>query len=269
MHNLTFQTITSLVSVADELQTYKTGRPSTLRNSQLIAMLIWGTLVLKTKTLKAIHNYFTNHFKLDFCLPHYSNFIRHCQRIGNTLVWILQQTFSRLAKLRFVDSTMLQVCKIVRSDRHKTAKKIARYGKNHQGWHYGFKLHAAVDIHGLICSLALTPADVHDTRALPRLAGGDAKILVGDGGYTARVMREKLWKERGVFVLSPPHPKQNNKLAAWWQTLLLKARPKIESVFGILKEHLNLVSSFPRSITGYLLHYLRILLAYQLNLCFF
>jgi len=47
-----------------------------------------------------------------------------------------------------------------------------------------------------------------------------------------------------------------------WQHKLLTFRSKIESVFDYLKEHLHLVSSFPRSVMGYLLHYVRILLAY-------
>lgn len=269
MHNLTFQTITSIVSIADDLQAYSTGRPAKLANSKVVAMLVFGTLILKTKTLKAIYKFFTNYHRRELpSLPTYANFVKHCHRIGGVLVWILQQTFNRLARLRFVDSTMIQVCKLVRANRHKTARNIARYGKNHQGWHYGFKLHAACDQNGLLSSLTLTPADVHDTRALPKLAEGEARVLVGDGGYTARVMREKLWNERGVFVLAPPHFKQRKKLAAWWQIMLLRARPKVESVFGILKDHLNLVSSFPRSITGYLIHYLRVLLSYQLDLCF-
>lgn len=48
-----------------------------------------------------------------------------------------------------------------------------------------------------------------------------------------------------------------------WQHWLLKTRTKIESVFDYLKEHLHLVSSFPRSVPGYFFHCLRILSGYQ------
>jgi len=68
----------------------------------------------------------------------------------------------------------------------------------------------------------------------------------------------------GTLVVSQPHFKQNKKLITDWQYALLRTRPKIESVFDYLKEHLNLVSSFPRSVAGYLLHYVRILLGYQI-----
>jgi hypothetical protein len=71
------------------------------------------------------------------------------------------------------------------------------------------------------------------------------------------------WKKHGAFVLAYPHPKQKRKLMADWQQSLLGLRPKIETVFDYLKEHLHLVSSFPRSVGGYLFHYVRILLGYQ------
>jgi len=158
---------------------------------------------------------------------------------------------------------MLPVCRDVRADSHKVAKSVAAFGKNHQGWHYGFKLHAAVNPNGQICGMFITPASFHDAQALPYLIRGKVKIIVGDGGYNASVMREKMWRENGTFVLAPPHPKQKKKLITWWQHLLLRARPKVECTFDYLKNHLCLVSSFPRSVSGYFFNYLRNLLAYQ------
>jgi hypothetical protein len=51
---------------------------------------------------------------------------------------------------------------------------------------------------------------------------------------------------------------------AFWQFFFLGQRSKIEAVFDMLKEHLHLVSSFPRSVRGSLVHYVRILLGYQI-----
>lgn len=74
-----------------------------------------------------------------------------------------------------------------------------------------------------------------------------------------------MWQEHKAFILSPPHPAQTKKVLANWQLKLLHARPKIECAFDYLKEHLLLlVTSFPRSVHGYAVHYVRILLAYQL-----
>ena len=163
-----------------------------------------------------------------------------------------------------MDSTMIPVCKLARADTHKVAVGIAQFGKNHQGWHYGFKLHASVDTHGKLCAVALTSANVYDAQMMPNILNERTRVAVGDGMYNARVMREYIWEMFGTIIVAPPHPKQKRKILAGWQYLLLLMRPKIESVFVYLKEHLGLVTSFPRSIKGYVFHYLRILLGYQL-----
>lgn len=261
--------ITDIYVLVDELlpkpTTPQVGRNSLLSNSELITILLWNSLTVQSKTLKTIHNwvamYHTNEFPN---ISKYNAFIEHCHRVLPQLVWLLEQLLCKETPLRFVDSTMVEVCKLIRAESHKAAKSIAAFGKNHQGWHYGFKLHASVDEKGRLCQATITPANTHDAQALPRLVNDYTKIVVGDGGYTAQVMARHLFEKYGTIVLSPPHPKQKRKVITWWQHVLLTMRPKIESVWDYLKEHLHLVSSFPRSVKGYLLHYVRILLGYQL-----
>ena len=78
-------------------------------------------------------------------------------------------------------------------------------------------------------------------------------------------MREIIWKKYGCFVLAPPHPKQDKKVANRIQIALLQMRPKIEAVFSVLKGKMHLVTSYPRSIKGYFVHYIRVLLGYQMG----
>jgi len=91
---------------------------------------------------------------------------------------------------------------------------------------------------------------------LPKLVKDYMKIIVGDSHYGAKVMRERIWKEYNILIITPPHWKQKTKLATLRQNALLSMRSKIESTFDILKEHFHLVTSFPRSIKGYFVHYL-------------
>lgn len=177
---------------------------------------------------------------------------------------MLDQLLVKDVSLIFMDSTMLQVCKLVRAERHRVAKGIAGFGYNHQGCHYGFKLHTACNLQGQLCVIRFTPANESDSQQIPYLVNDACVVAVGDGGYTARVMRRKMWREHQAFILSPPHPKQLKQVLAKWQHLLLQARPKINCSFDYLKEHLFLVSSFPRSVRGYFVHYIRVLLSYQL-----
>jgi hypothetical protein len=159
--------------------------------------------------------------------------------------------------------TMLAVCHGVRADHHRVAKGTADFGKNRQCWHYGFKLHTSCNLKGQLSAIRFTPANEHDAQQIPYLVNDATRIAVGDGGYTASVMRQLIWERHHAWIISPPHPSQRKQVLAHWQKRLLEARPQIECVFDYLKEHLHLVSSFPRSVRGYFVHYVRIILSYQ------
>jgi hypothetical protein len=177
---------------------------------------------------------------------------------------LLQCLLCPEAPIKFADSTMLQVCRLKRADHHRVAKNIAAFGKNHQGWHYGFKLHTSINVHRQLCALVLTPANVHDGQVSPRVFNPQTRIGVGDSHYGGKVMLAHLWESQKTIVITPPHFTQRKKIATPWQNQLLNMRSKIEAVFDMLKEHLHLASSFPRSVFGYLVHYVRILLGYQI-----
>ena len=240
------------------------GRPVKMTDIEIVTFLVWNVCVLKQKTIKDIHRsllvYHTEDFKN---IPKYSAFVDACHKAIPLFENILNILLKDNAPIRIVDSTMIPVCKLVRADRHKVAKSVANYGKNHQGWHYGFKLHASVDLSGRLAQIYFTGANVYDAQALPYILNSQTKLAVGDGTYNASVMRKAIWKNYGCHVVAPPHPKQNKKVLTDWQQKLLFLRPKIETVFDYLKEHLHLVTSFPRSVKGYLFHYLKTLVGYM------
>lgn len=261
--------ITNLVAVVDSFLPREDvnplgGRPVILHNNEVIALLVFSSLVAPQRTLTGIYRYAQTHYYRKFNLPAYSSWMRKCHQALPSMYYILDQLLVKDASLRFIDSTMLPVCRLVRSDRHKVAKGVADYGKNHQGWWYGFKLHAACNEKGQLAAIHFTSANESDSQQIPHLVNDMTTIAVGDGGYTASVMQRKMWREHQAYILSPPHPKQTRKLLERWQLLLLQARPKIECTFDYLKEHLLLVTSFPRSVHGYAVHYIRTLLTYQL-----
>jgi hypothetical protein len=242
------------------------GRPAVLRDSELLTILIWDGLTEHHKNLSAIYSWMEREYADCFPrLPKYQNFIEHCHRLLPTLAWLLQTLLVANAPLRFADSTMLPVCKPIRANRHKVAKGIAQFGRNWQGWHYGFKLHAAIDHNNRLVALVFTPANEHDNQVMERLVNEHTRVLVGDSHYGGSVMRKRLWKRYKTIVIAPPHHTQKKKVATDWQILLLHLRPKIEATFGKLKEKHYLVTSFPRSVKGYFLHYIRVLLGYQMG----
>lgn len=261
--------ITKLVAVVDTFLPRTEvnplgGRPVILHLNEVISLLLFNSIVSPQKTLKGIYVWAQTFYYRRFSIPSYKSWVRKCHLALPDLLFMLDQLLIKNTAIRFIDSTMLQVCKLIRADRHKVAKGVAAFGKNWQGWHYGFKLHAACNTKGQLAAVYFTPANESDSQQIPNLVNNATVVAVGDGGYTASVMRRKMWREHQAYILSPPHPKQTKKVLASWQLTLLRARPRIECVFDYLKEHLLLVTSFPRSVNGYAVHYVRILLAYQL-----
>lgn len=244
----------------------KPGARSVLTDSELLTILIWDGLTEPHKNLSAVYTWIAREYRDCFpSLPRYQNFVAHVHRLLPQMVWLLQTLLATGAPLRFADSTMLPVCKPVRADRHKVAKDAAQFGRNWQGWYYGFKLHAAIDPRNRLAALVFTPANQHDNQLMERLVNDQTRVLVGDSHYGGSVMRKRLWKRHRTIVIAPPHHTQRKKIAAAWQIFLLHLRPKIEAMFGKLKEHYFLVTSFPRSVRGYFVHYVRVLLGYQMG----
>jgi len=243
-------------------QPVKPGQKPVLKDSELLTILVWDGLTEPHKNLSSVYSWIAREYADCFPkLPKYQNFVAHCHRLLPTLVWVLQALLVSDAPLRFCDSTMLPVCRNVRADRHKVAKGIAAWGKNHQGWWYGFKLHAAVNQQGSLAALCFTPANEYDAQHVEQLVNQATKVVVGDSHYAASPMVRRLWKRYGIVVVA------NNRkraLMAKWQEFLMHMRQKVEATFGKLKGQHFLVTSFPRSIQGYFVHYIRTLLGYQL-----
>jgi hypothetical protein len=243
----------------------KVGRPAVLRDSEVVTILAFNLLTVQQQTLRQVYDWAKQYHSSDFpSLPNYQNFVAHCHRILPLLNDLLSNLLMSEAALRFMDSTMLEVCRLVRRKCHRVARGYARTGHNWQGEHYGFKLHASIDNRGRLCAYTFTDALAHDSRSIPVLVNEHTRIAVGDTGYRSAPLHRKIRRAFGTFILTPPHYKQQRQVMAEWQRRLLRRRPKIETVFDYLKQHLHLQTSFPRSVQGYALHYVRVLLGYQL-----
>ena len=261
--------ITDVYCVVDDLlprSTYTTGRPLTLSDSEVVTMLIWNMLTTNSKTLKGVYKQMCLYHNNDFPLVSYQTFVRRTHECFSHLVLVLNALLHNTASVRILDSTMLPVCKLARADEHKTAQTLASFGKNWQGWHYGFKLHASIDLKGRLCGFVFTTASIHDLHGMDHILNEHCDVAVGDTLYGAKVMGRIMYEKYGTKIVAPPHPTQKRKITTVSQNALRSISSKIESTFDVLKEHLHLVSSFPRSIKGLFVHYLRVLIGYQLSL---
>ncbi len=242
----------------------RTGRPSLLSESELLAILIQSALSENHQCLRSIYDWVGRQYPGWFVLPNYANFLAGTHRVLPLLIKLLKQILASQAPLCFADSTMIPVCRRVRAKSHRVAVGIAKWGRNHQDWFYGLKLHVSINHLNHLCAVVFTGANEHDNQVMERLVNEHTKVLVGDSHYGGSVQRRRLMRLFKTIVVAPPHSSQKRKLLTAVQLKLLKLRPKIEAVFGILKEKFRLVSSYPRSINGYFVHYFRILLGYQI-----
>jgi hypothetical protein len=201
--------ITKLVAVVDSFLPRADvnplgGRPVILHPNECIALLLFSSFVAPQRTMKGVYTWAQTYYYRRFKLPAYSSFVRKCHKALPNMLFILDQLLMKDTKIRFMDSTMLHVCKLVRADRHKVARAKAAFGKNWQGWHYGFKLHAAVNLRGQLAAVYFTPANEYDGQQIPHLVNDATVIAVGDGTYNASVMRRKMWHEHQAFILGLP-----------------------------------------------------------------
>lgn len=245
------------------------GRPSVLSDAELLSLLLYAIGVANTKTLKAAYNLTKNSHPHEFPhLPTYEGFVAHAHRAMPTLWWILQRLMvprSPNERFRLVDATRLPACKNIRVKGHRVLKGVAAWGKTSQGWFFGLKLHLAVTEYGEIRVALLTPGNVSDRTELEPLLKDFEGVGIGDAGYLVKpVDHQSVWAKK-IWLLTGVR-KNMRRLMTEWQYALLKVRQRVEGVFDYLKEHLNLVSSFPRSAPGVLLHILLVLLAYQVHM---
>lgn len=242
------------------------GRPKRVTDAEIITLLIWNCLSrTKQRTLKDVFFWALMYHRKDVPgLRTYGAFVAACHRIIPDMVELLGRLLVP-TEIQLTDSTKLPVCRNHRANDYKVAAELAGWGKNWQGFWFGFKLHLAIDLQGRISTLTFTPANVYDGQVAPSLVRVGTKIVVGDSHYGDKICRTRIWKDHGVIVVAPLHYRQDKQLMAQWQQVLLDMRAKVECTFDALKEHLPLVTSFPRSVNGYLLHYIRIILGYQMS----
>lgn len=225
------------------------GRPANLTSSEVLTLGNW----------KAFYAMMDAGFRQEFPkLPCYETLLRQINAHGPLGLLLLIALLGRQEGpgTYALDATAIPV------SRHR--RQAAAWGKDSdRHWFFGFKLHAVCDPRGQLLSLRITPGNVADVTQAEALLSQLRGLVVADAAYISTPLREKLW-ELGLLLLTPLR-KNMKGLASLEQTQHFSGRSIIETVFSVLKDRLGLVTSLPRSLDGYLSHYVLVLLAYQLG----
>ncbi|KPJ21705.1 IS982 family transposase, partial [Streptococcus phocae] len=165
-----------------------------------------------------------------------------------------------------IDSFPLPLCQPVRNYRTRIFNDLADIGYNASKhlWFYGFKVHMLVTLSGYILNDVVTPASVHDLRAVDDLLENCQKhYILADLGYLSYELRKHL-KQKGYHLWTPLRQnragaKQHNP----WQ--LMAMRRTIETRFSELCVLFDIEHTLTRGLAVLQLRLEQIILAYNLR----
>ena len=245
--------------LGSDLGKTRPGPAAKLSDLDILTILVFDGLVEQHQSLRGIYDYISREYSDCFRLPTYQNFARRSQLLLPKINRLLMSLLTGEGVV-FADSTPLAVCHPIRANHCRTLdRRSVGFGKNLMGFFSGFKLHLAVDKGGRLTGFHIGKGSRHDRRSAAKPIRRQTKTLVGDSHYGGKPLVAEL-AARGARVVSNTDPDPSPA-----DRYLLKCRFMVESVFSTLKSKYKLVSSSCRSKAGYLLHYLRVLLGYQVG----
>jgi hypothetical protein len=155
-----------------------------------------------------------------------------------------------------IDSMPLEICKISREQRNKMGKESERdspdkgYCASQKKYFYGYKLHSVCSAAGVIQSLDLTRASVHDVHYLKDVQELFSNcMIIGDKGYIGRQHQINLFETAGIELEVPLRSNQKEQKPMMW--FLKKIRKRIETVFSQLCDQFMMQRNYAKSFAGF------------------
>lgn len=166
--------------------------------------------------------------------------------------------------VKHTDSTDIPVCLNKNATHHKTMEGLARWGHSGKGMFYGIKLHLTADLERNMLSFCFACGNASDISQFMRVNKDLYGIFVADAGYTSQKLQKEFYREHRRILFAKPR-KNMKKLITAFQKRLYDTRMIIELNFRNLKMFYGLITSLPRSVSGYFANYLYAILAYALK----
>ena len=134
------------------------------------------------------------------------------------------------------------------------------------GWFFGFKLHIVINDAGEMVSVHISKGNKDDRVPLGILTKELVGTILADKGYISKEWFAKLWK-KGLHILVGIRKNMKNYLIPIYDKLLMRKRFIVETVFGVLKQDMDLEHSRHRSPQNAFVHILSCLVAYCFKDC--
>ena len=183
--------------------------------------------------------------------------------ISSAILNMLMQKTAN-TKEGFIDSTHLDICHHVRSNRKRKALRAARKSKNGMGWHYGFKLHIVANLFSELISACMTAGNVDDRKPVKKMCQGKVRDIYGDRGYISKKLSTRLAKKGMRLITRNRRNMPRNKISSH-DKKMLKKRSIIETIIGELKSRYHIDHTRHRSLKGLMVNLWAGLIAYCLS----
>ena len=169
---------------------------------------------------------------------------------------LLSERLNRLSDVFAIDSMPLEICKLSREGRNKMGKESLHhspdkgYCASQKKYFYGYKLQSVCSAAGVIQSLDLTKASVHDVHYLKDVKELFSNcIITGDKGYISKEQQINLFETARIQLEVPLRANQQNQKSLGWG--LKKIRKRIETVFSQLCDQFMMQRNYAKSFTGF------------------
>ena len=168
----------------------------------------------------------------------------------------MAERITKQADVFTIDSMPPEICKISREQRNKMGKESAHhspdkgYCASQKKYFYGYKLHSVCSAAGVIQSLDLTRASVHDVHYLKDVKELFSNcMIIGDKGYIGRQQQINLFEMAGIEWEVPMRSNQKEQKPTMW--IFKKVRKRIETVFSQLCDQFMMQRNYAKSFTGF------------------
>jgi Transposase DDE domain len=168
----------------------------------------------------------------------------------------MAERINEQADIFAIDSMPLEICKISREQRNRMGKESEGnspdkgYCVSQKKYFYGYKLHSVCSAAGVIQSLDLTRASVHDVHYLKDVKELFSNcIIIGDKGYISSQHQINLFETAGIELEVPLRSNQKQKKPMMW--ILRKTRKRIETVFSQLCDQFMMQRNYAKSFAGF------------------
>lgn len=241
-------------------------RKSQLSDSEIISVLLLFHFGQFTNFKAFYLRYVCVH--LDDLFPDlvsYQRFVALKKKVAVPMMMFLKTNgLGKCRGISFVDSTHLKVCHNRRIHQHKTFKAVAERGYCSIGWFYGFKLHLIINDRGEILSFFLTKGNVDDRniKVMKSMTENMFGKLFADKGYISKKLSELLFGN-GVQLIAKPKKNMKNTNLSQSDSILLRKRAIIESVYDELKNICKIQHTRHRSVSNFLINIMAALAAYS------